>query len=167
MDQQLISAVSIDIDTMQSVGGLSSTGWSMVSQQTEQCGHDCCLRLATTGASLLGARPAVVVAVLLGSVLLCSGLRGGITMSCILARYIVTRASSRIGTNQIAPHSMLISTRNVDLQLKPFIFAPAGARHAIRVVERGAPERPGPEKRGGCTRHSVHFRAIQHARKDT
>ena len=46
-------------------------------------------------------------------------------MSCILARYIVTRASSRIGTNQIAPHTMLISTRNVDLQLKPFIFTPA------------------------------------------
>ena len=45
-------------------------------------------------------------------------------MSCILARYIVTRASSRMGTNQIAPHTMLISTRNVDLQRKSFIFTP-------------------------------------------
>ena len=57
------------------------------------------------------------------SLLLCSGLRAGIiiTMPCILARYIVTRASRRIGTTQRAPHSMLISTRNVDLQqlLKP------------------------------------------------
>ena len=58
-------------------------------------------------------------------VLLCSGLRGEITMSCILVRYIVARASSRVGTTQVAPRRMQISTRNVDLQLKPFISTPA------------------------------------------
>ena len=53
-------------------------------------------------------------------------------MSCVFARYIVTRASSRMGTNQIAPHTILISTPNVDLQLKSFIFTPR--RSAAPVI---------------------------------
>ena len=46
------------------------------------------------------------------------------------------------------------------------IVAEMGAVRMI-VAAHGASERPGPEKREGCTRHSVHFRAIQHACKDT
>ena len=71
-------------------------------------------------------------------------------MSCILARYIVTRASSRMGTNQIAPHTILISTPNVDLQLKPFIFTPPRTRAQARTscsvakIGRKSPCHTGP-----------------------
>ena len=79
-------------------------------------------------------------------------------MSCILVRYIVTRASSRIGTNQIAPHTMLISTRNADLQLKPFIFTPPEepappSAAASSVRERGPHSGLGQKRERGAHRY--------------
>ena len=71
-------------------------------------------------------------------------------MSCVFARYIVTRASSRMGTNQIAPHTMLISTPNVDLQLKSFIFTATRRRAQARTscsvakIGRKSPCHTGP-----------------------
>ena len=92
-------------------------------------------------------------------------------MSCILARYIVTRTSSRIGTNQLAPRRMLISTRNVDLQLKPFIFTPPSGLGALVVrpssaVERGPQSGLGQKRERGA-RGPSYTRALSNTRAKT
>ena len=50
-----------------------------------------------------------------GSLLLCSSRRAGITMSCVFPQYIGPSASSTMGTKQRAPHTTIISPQNLDL----------------------------------------------------
>ena len=88
-------------------------------------------------------------------------------MPCILGRCIVTRASSRIGTNQTAPHSMLISTRNVDLQLKPFIFTPPAWLGALPLDQERGPQTGLGQKREQGAHRPSYTRALSNTRAKT